>query len=77
MAIPNIYIYIYIATIYTVQLYGTTIRKLRNDYAPNTHELQKYYGRITDGNNGVLRYFYDYIYGVIRYAMLTFFRPLP
>ena len=36
------------------------------------HELRKYYGRITDGNNGVLHYFYDYVYGVIRYATLTF-----
>ena len=74
MAIPNIYI----ATIYT---YGLTIRnnymrKLRNDYSPTTHELRKYYGRITDGNNGVLHYFYNYVYGVIRYATLTFDWPL-
>ena len=55
--------------------YETTTRKLRNDYGATTHELRKDYGHITDGNNGVLHHFYDYVYGVIRYATLTFFGP--
>ena len=41
----------------------------------HTHELRKYYGRITDGNNSVLHYFYDYVYAIIRYATFTFFGP--
>ena len=57
--------------------YGTTTRKLRKDYGPTTHELRKNYGHITDGNCGVLHHFYDYVYGVIRRATLTFFWPLP
>ena len=39
------------------------------------HELQKNYGHITDGNYGVLHHFYDYVYGIIRRATLTFFGP--
>ena len=53
------------------------MRKLRKDYGPTTHELRKNYGHTTDGNCGVLHHFYDYVYGVIRHATLTFFWPLP
>ena len=63
---------IYICSCY---IYGLTTRKLRNDYCPSTHELQKDYGHITDGNYSVLHHFYDYVYGVIRRATLTFFGP--
>ena len=51
------------------------MRQLRNDYSPTTHELRKDYGHITGGNYGVLHHFYDYVYGVIRRATLTFFGP--
>ena len=53
------------------------MRKFRNDYGPTTHELRKDYDHITDGNYGVLHHFYNYVYGVIRCATLTFFWPLP
>ena len=33
------------------------MRKFRNDYGPTTHELQKDYDHITDGNYGVLHHF--------------------
>ena len=51
------------------------MRKLRNDYSPTTHELQKDYSCITVGNYNVLHHFYDYVYGVLRHSMLTFFGP--
>ena len=41
------------------------------------HELQKDYGRITDGNYGVLHHFYNYVYSVLRRSTLTFLWPLP
>ena len=32
--------------------------------------------RLCTSNNGVLHHFYNYVYGVIRYTMSTFFWPL-
>ena len=71
--------YTYIATTY---IYGLTTEQLRVNLERttvqlSTHELRKNYGHITDGNCGVLHHFYDYVYGVIRRATLTFFWPLP
>ena len=39
------------------------------------HELRKDYGRITDGNYGVLDHFYDYIFGILHRTTLTFLAP--
>ena len=59
-------------------VYGLTTEQLLVNLETTTVQLRMNYektGHITDGNNGVLHHFYDYVYGVIRYATLTFFGP--